>query len=92
MSRDIPFENYAEYLDTFEYLYREKMIGKRHLNKARGNAYYKMGKLHASKGDWPAALQKYRTSLKYSPLRPQPWRGIWEAWRRRQLPASKPRS
>jgi glycosyltransferase involved in cell wall biosynthesis len=84
MSRDIPFENYAEYLDTFDYLYREKIIGRRHLHKARANAYYKMGKLYAAKGDWAAALEQYRNSLKYRPLKLAPYQAIWKAWRSRQ--------
>ncbi len=80
MSRDIPFENYAEYLETFEYLYKEKMIERRYLLQAKGNAWFKMGKLHAAKGNWSLAWQHYRKSLRYTPLKGDAYRGIWQAF------------
>ena len=79
MSRDIPFENYAEYLETFDYLYREKMIGKRYVRKAKGNAFFKMGKLRAAKQDWKGAREDYRRSLHYTPLKLAAWRGLWRS-------------
>lgn len=76
MSRDIPFENYAEYLETFDYLYAEKMIGRRSLLKAKGNAFFKMGKLYAAKGDRERARQHFRQSLRYTPLKAGAYRGL----------------
>lgn len=82
MSRDIPFENYAEYLETFDYLYNERMIEKRFWRKAKGNAFFKMGKLYAAKGQWGLALRDYKRSLHYTPLKATAYRGLWNAfWR-----------
>lgn len=80
MSREIPFENYAEYLETFDYLYAEKMIEKRYWRKAKGNAFFKMGKLHAARGNWDKAQQDYRRALHYTPLKTIAYRGLWEAF------------
>lgn len=89
MSREIPFENYAEYLDTFDYLYKSGMIGKKYLNRARGNALFKMGKLHAAKGRWKEARQHYLSSLKYNPLRAGCYRAFLKSWGRKdgELPS-----
>lgn len=65
MSEQIPFENYTEYLDTFDYLYKAGMIEKKYLRKARGSALFKMGKLHAEKGNSKEAREHFLSSLKY---------------------------
>jgi len=49
MSEQIPLQNYAEYVDTFEYLYREKMIDKKYLLKTRSVAFYKLGKMKTAR-------------------------------------------
>ena len=71
MSEQIPFENYTEYIDTFNYLYREKRIGSKYLHRALGNAYYKMGLMHAANGNRKEARRHYIIALKNNPFRPR---------------------
>ena len=82
MSDDMPLENYAEYLETFTKLYRERMIGKGNLCKARGNAFFKMGVIHAEKGRSSEARKNFYSALRNDPLHARAYRalikiGLW---------------
>ena len=64
MSEQIPFENYGEYVDTFDYLYKSKMIEKKYQRQARSVAFYKMGKMYASQGESQKARRHFLISLR----------------------------
>jgi len=64
MSEQIPIENYKEFVDTFDYLYKSKMIEKKFQRQARSLAHYKLGKVYASKGDQKNARRHFMISLK----------------------------
>lgn len=64
MSDAMPFASYTEYLDTFQRLYDEKIIGKRCLHRAKGNAFFKMGQLYASEQKFREARKNYFLALK----------------------------
>jgi glycosyltransferase involved in cell wall biosynthesis len=85
LSNQTPFENYEEYLETFAYLHREKMIEKRYLRKARGNAFYKMAKLYSAKGDRREARQHYLSSLRNNPFQWRAYRELINAFGTGQL-------
>ncbi len=68
MSEQIPFENYGEYIDTFDYLYKEGMVEKEFMLKAKSVAFYKMGKLYAAGGKPAKARSHFFSSLKNKPF------------------------
>ena len=68
MSEEMPIGNYAEYLDTFARLYRDKMIGKRSLRQARANAHFKMGEIYAARGRAGEARRNFFSALMSDPL------------------------
>jgi glycosyltransferase involved in cell wall biosynthesis len=62
------FHNYDEYLFAYESLYKEGKIKKRRLQKARGNAFYKLGELYKAEHRLPEARRHYRKALHNDPL------------------------
>ena len=64
MSQQFVFENYDEYIATFELLYRNKWVEKRHLRAAKSIACYKMARLLEKKGEFPGARKQYLNSIK----------------------------
>ena len=64
MSEQFPFENYQEFIATFEHLYRNRWVEKRHLRAARSVAYFKMAILHEKKGELPRARRSYLRSIR----------------------------
>ncbi|WP_205512853.1 glycosyltransferase family 2 protein [Longitalea arenae] len=70
-SSQIPVENYNGFLETFEYLYRHKMVSRKHLHKAKSHAYLHIGHVFKQQRNLPAARFHYRLSLKYNLLQPQ---------------------
>jgi hypothetical protein len=64
MSNTFRVENYREYVATFELLYRNKWIEKRHLRIAKSIASFKMAKLAAKKGEKAVARTHYLNSLR----------------------------
>lgn len=64
MSEQIPFENYGEYIDTFDYLYKSKWIEKKYQRHAKSIAFYKMGKMYASLGNQKSARHHFFASLR----------------------------
>jgi glycosyltransferase involved in cell wall biosynthesis len=71
MSEEIPFENYAEYQDTFGDLYKAGMIERKYLRKARANALFKIGLLHMERGDAIEARRHFLSSLRVDPFQPE---------------------
>ncbi|WP_207513476.1 glycosyltransferase family 2 protein [Longitalea luteola] len=69
-SSQIPVENYKGYVDTFEYLYRHKMVSRKYLHKAKSIAYLHIGHVFKQQHNLPAARHHYRQSLKYNLLQP----------------------
>ena len=63
-SEQFPFENYQEFIATFEHLYRNKWVEKRHLRSARSVAFYKMGQLLEKKGEFLRARRSYLKSIR----------------------------
>ncbi|ANE53008.1 hypothetical protein SY85_23575 [Flavisolibacter tropicus] len=63
MSKEIPFENYEEYLATYQYLYNNGMVKKKPLRQAKGIAHLKLGKLHEGRGNRKKALTHYLNSF-----------------------------
>lgn len=66
----VPVENYEGFVETFEYLYRQNMISKRYLQKAKSHAYLNIGHALKQQRNLPAARHHYRQSLKYNLLQP----------------------
>ncbi len=64
MSNRYRFENYAELVATFELLYRNKWIEKRHLRAARSLAFFSMARLMEKKGELSGARKHYITSIR----------------------------
>jgi glycosyltransferase involved in cell wall biosynthesis len=64
MSKEVAFENYAEFIATFELLYRNRWVGKRHLRAAKSIAYFKMARLLEKKGEFPRARRQYLSSIR----------------------------
>ena len=65
MSELFPLENYEEYINTFEYLYHNKMIERKYLFNAKANAYFKIGRIYKEREDARKARKYYLMSLKY---------------------------
>lgn len=63
-----PVQNYHDYVTTFEFLHKEKMIGKKYLDKARSNASFKIGDLYLQKGEKNKARKHYFMALRYTPM------------------------
>jgi len=63
MSNQYPFENYNEYLATFELLFRNKWIETKHLRVARSLAFFRMGSLLAERGRRKEARKQYLRSI-----------------------------
>jgi glycosyltransferase involved in cell wall biosynthesis len=64
MSNQFIFENYDEYVATFELLFRNKWIGKKHLRVARSIASFKKAGVLAKRGELAAARREYLGSIK----------------------------
>jgi glycosyltransferase involved in cell wall biosynthesis len=69
-STRIPVENYEGFVQTFEYLYRNNMVSKKYLHKAKSHAYLHIGHIHKQQQNLPAARHHYWQSLKYNLLQP----------------------
>jgi len=69
-SSNVPVQNYEGFVKTFEYLYRNKMVSKKYLHKAKSHAYLHIGHIFKQQKDLAAAHQHYRQSLKYNLLQP----------------------
>jgi glycosyltransferase involved in cell wall biosynthesis len=63
-SEENRFQNYDEFLYVYERFYKEGKIKKNILLKARGNAFYKLGKLYASEHRQVEARKNYFLALK----------------------------
>src|SRR5579872_3878688 len=66
-SEEWKFENYDEYLATYERFYAEGKISIRQLHRARGNAYYKLGELFAAERRIGEARKHYCRALRNDP-------------------------
>lgn len=64
MSKRYAFENYDEFIATFELLYRNKWVDKRHLKAAKSIAFFKMARLLEKKGELPGARRQYLSSIR----------------------------
>lgn len=69
-SNQIPVENYEGFVQTFEYLYKHKMVSKKYLHKAKSIAYLHIGHV-LKRHNLSAARQYFRQSLKFNPLQPR---------------------
>ena len=69
-SSQIPVENYEGFVQTFEYLYRQNMVSKKYLHKAKSHAYLHIGHVFKQQRNLPLARHHYRQSLKYNLLQP----------------------
>jgi glycosyltransferase involved in cell wall biosynthesis len=65
-----PVENLEGFMYTFEYLYRNNMVSKKYLLKAKSQAYLQIGHLFKQAKNLTAARHNYRQSLKYDLLQP----------------------
>jgi glycosyltransferase involved in cell wall biosynthesis len=71
-----PVQNYKDYVSTFEFLFKNKMIEKKYLDHARSNACYKIAEIYREKGEKNAARKSYIDALKYKPFFPACYRRI----------------
>lgn len=69
-SIQVPIENLEGFMNTFEYLYQNKMVSKKYLLKAKSHAYRQIGHLFKQQRNLPAARHNYQQSLKYNLLQP----------------------
>ena len=81
MSELLPFENYAEYIETYEYLRRNKMIDFTDVYKAKTNAYLKMGNIYSAQGAKRQAFNNYFRSFKYGIRVPLDFLRLWRTLR-----------
>ena len=79
MSEAMPFENYSEYIETYEYLYHNKMIGITDLCKAKSNAFFKMGVIHSRNGNKKTAASNFLNSFKYGIPVPLHFFRLWRS-------------
>ena len=63
MSNQYPFENYEEFVATFELLHRNKWIETRHLRVARSLAFYQMGNLLVERDRRKEARKQFLRSI-----------------------------
>jgi glycosyltransferase involved in cell wall biosynthesis len=70
-SRELPIENYEEHIRTFEFLYQQKMIPRKYLQKARTHALTEMGRLYALRRQRGRARAHYLAALQVNPFRPK---------------------
>jgi hypothetical protein len=63
MSKSYAFENYDEFVATFEHLYRNKWIEKGQLRAARSLAFFRKARLLETKGELPEARKQYLSSI-----------------------------
>jgi len=80
ISEEKKFQNYDEYLDTYERFYQEGKITKSHLLKARGNAYFKLGGLFATEHRYKEARKNYYLALKNDPFHTQCYRSLLSSY------------
>jgi glycosyltransferase involved in cell wall biosynthesis len=66
----VSVENLGGFIQTFEYLYRQNMVSKKYLQKAKSHAYLNIGHAFKQQRNLPAARHHYRQSLKYNLLQP----------------------
>ena len=76
------FDNYDEYLNAYERFYIEGKIGKGRLLKARGNAFFKLGELHAAERQAGEARKNYLLALKNDPFKMAYYRGLIKSFLR----------
>jgi hypothetical protein len=69
-SIQVPVENLEGFMYTFEYLYRNNMVTKKYLLKAKSHAYLQIGHLFKQARNLTAARHHYRQSLKYNLMQP----------------------
>ena len=69
-SNQVPVEYLEGFVHTFEFLYRNNMVSKKSLHKAKSHAYLHIGHVFKQQRDLAAARQHYRQSLKYNLLQP----------------------
>lgn len=67
-SSQLPVENYEGFVQTFEYLYQQRMVSKKYLHRAKGHAFYSIGNIYRQRQDLPKARKHYRQSLVYNPI------------------------
>ncbi len=79
MSELMPFENYAEYIETYDYLYQHKMVSLFDVCKAKSNAFLKIGKIYSSRGNKRKAISNYFKSLKYGIPVPLHFFRLWRS-------------
>jgi glycosyltransferase involved in cell wall biosynthesis len=79
MSEQMPFENYAEYIETYQYLYKHKMINLFDVCKAKSNAFLKIGKIYSLKGNKQKAMRNYINSIKYGIPVPLHFFRLWRS-------------
>jgi tetratricopeptide (TPR) repeat protein len=70
-SSQIPIENYEAFVHTFEYLYRNNMVSKKYLHKAKCHASFSIGNIYKQKQNIAEARRHYKQALQYNPLQPR---------------------
>ena len=89
MSEQIPFENYGEYVETYDYLYKKKMVEKKYQRMARSIAFYKMGKMYAMQGNLSKARHHFLVSLKSKLYNPPCMLHLLRTWFPKKIQASR---
>jgi glycosyltransferase involved in cell wall biosynthesis len=72
LSHRIRVENYQEYTDTFRYLYANKMVEKKYLNKALRNSNLKLGDYYLKVGEVSKARKEFLKALQFRVIDPKP--------------------
>jgi glycosyltransferase involved in cell wall biosynthesis len=79
-SEEHRFQNYDEFLYTYERFYNEEKIKKSRLRKARGNAFFKLGELYAAEHRDREARKHYMLSLKNDPFHLRCYRALLKSF------------
>jgi glycosyltransferase involved in cell wall biosynthesis len=74
------FENYDEFLYTYERFYEEGKISKSQRLKARGNAFFKLGELYAGESRRDEARKNYLLALKNDLFSPRYYRSLLKSY------------
>jgi glycosyltransferase involved in cell wall biosynthesis len=80
VSEEKRFQNYDEYLFAYERFYEEGKIKKRRLQKARGNAFYKLGELYAAEHRLREARQQFTKALRNDVLHTGAYRSLVKSY------------
>jgi len=80
-SIQVPVENLEGFMYTFEYLYRNNMVTKKYLLKAKSHAYLQIGHLFKQQRNLLTARHNYRQSLKYNVFQPLCYWLLLKTWR-----------